>query len=91
MRKITQRSITFVSDLFLALVSFVNSRCTLLRHGNWNVSSTNLQKLIVIVILWVYYTIPFGLSLFLGTFWSLLFNFTTDEGSVPEMRIWSIS
>ena len=32
-------------------------------------------KLIDIVILWVYYTIPFGFVHF-GTFWSLLFNFS---------------
>ena len=48
--------------------------------------------------LWVYYTIPFGFNLF----WHLLvitfqlFNYIvwlriTDEGSLPEMRIWSIS
>ena len=46
-------------------------------------------KLTEIVILWVYYTIPFGLSLFFGTFWASLFNFLlkyfvwlriTDEG-----------
>ena len=55
-------------------------------------------KLIEIVILWVYYTIPFGFSLFrlflVITF--QLFKLTlwlriTDEGSVPEMRIWSMS
>ena len=49
-------------------------------------------------ILWVYFTIPFGFSLFLALlditfqllklspFWLRI----TDEGSVPEMRIWSI-
>ena len=45
----------------------------------------------------VYYTVPFGLSLF-RHFWASLFNFLnyfvwlriTDEGSVPEMRIWTI-
>ena len=54
-------------------------------------------KLFEIVILWVYYTVPFGLSLF-RYFWTSLFLFLnyfvwlriTDEGSVPEMRIWSI-
>ena len=54
-------------------------------------------KLTEIVILWVYYTIPFGLSL-IRHFWGIFFNFLnyfgwlriTDEGSVPEMRIWSI-
>ena len=53
--------------------------------------------LIEIVILWVYYTIPFGLSVF-RHFWVSHFNFLnyfvwlriTDEGSLPEMRIWSI-
>ena len=54
-------------------------------------------KLMEIVILWVYYTIPFGLSLVLAlsdnyfNFWN---NFVllriTDEGSLPEMSIWSI-
>ena len=49
-----------------------------------------------IVILWVYYTIPFGFSLFwhFGIFSHSLNYFDrlriTDEGSVPEMRIWSI-
>ena len=53
-------------------------------------------KFIQIVILWVYYTIPFGFTLF-WHFWAYIFNFLnyflwlriTDEGSVPEMRIWS--
>ena len=55
-------------------------------------------KFIEIAILWVYYTIPFGFTLF-GHFWAYIFNFLnyflwlriTDEGSVPGMRIWSIS
>ena len=54
-------------------------------------------KLTEIVILWVYYTIPFGFSLirhFLGISLQRLTYFVrlriTDEGSVPEMRIWSI-
>ena len=55
-------------------------------------------KFIQIVILWVYYTIPFGFTLF-WNFWAYIFNFLnyilwlriTDEGSVPEMCIWSIS
>ena len=54
-------------------------------------------KLFEIVILWVYYTIPFGFSLFWHV-WDISFQLlklllwlrTTDEGSVPEMRIWSI-
>ena len=57
----------------------------------------NSLKLIEIIILWVYYTIPFGLSFF-RYFLALFFNFfnyflwlrITDEGSIPEMRIWSI-
>ena len=56
-----------------------------------------LLKLIEIVILWVDYTIPISYSIF-GTFRISLSNFwnyfvrlmITDEGSVPEMRIWSI-
>ena len=50
-----------------------------------------------IVILGVYYTIPFGLSL-IWHFWGITFQLwnyfiwlrITDEDSVPEMRIWSI-
>ena len=50
------------------------------------------------VILWVYFTIPFGFSFF-WHFWDITFQllklppfwlWITDEGSVPEMRIWSI-
>ena len=50
-------------------------------------------KLIEIATLWVYYTIPFGFSLFwhfLGTFQILNLHVLlriTDEGSVPEMHI----
>ena len=48
--------------------------------------------------MWVYYTIPFGFTLF-WHFWAYIFNFLnyflllriTDEGSVPEMCIWSLS
>ena len=55
-------------------------------------------KLIEIVILWVYYTIPLTSACF-GTFLVIAFQLfilhvwlrITDEGSVPEMRIWSIS
>ena len=54
-------------------------------------------KLTEIVILWVYNTIPFGFSL-IWHFWGINFQLLnyfvwlriTDEGSVPEMRIWSI-
>ena len=60
-------------------------------------SKFSVLKLLKIVILWVYYTIPFGFSLVLAllgnrfNFWN---NFVwlriNDEGSLPEMRIWSI-
>ena len=60
-------------------------------------SNFSVLKLIQIVILWVYCTIPFGFSLFwhfLGITFQLLNYFVwlriTDEVSVPEMRIWSI-
>ena len=54
-----------------------------------------LQYLFEIVILWVYYTIPFGFSLVFGTFRTSFFNFwkyflAKDEGSLSKMRIWSI-
>ena len=60
-------------------------------------STFSVLKFLKIVILWVYYTIPFGLSLFWHV-WDISFQFLkirfwlriTDEGSVPEMRIWSI-
>ena len=56
-----------------------------------------MLKLIEIVILWDCYTFPFGLSFFRNLS-SLFFKFfiyfpclgITDEGSIPEMRIWSI-
>ena len=62
-------------------------------------SKFSVSKLTENAILWVYYTIHFGFSLFFGTFWVLLFNFllkyfvwlrVTDEGLVPRMRKWSI-
>ena len=60
-------------------------------------SKFSVIKLFEIVILWVYYTIPFGFSLFWYV-WDISFQLlklllwlrTTEEGSVPEMRIWSI-
>ena len=63
----------------------------------WEHQNYPCSKLIEIVILWVYYTIPFGFSLF-RYFWDIVFPLLnyfvwqriTDEGSVPEMRIWSI-
>ena len=60
-------------------------------------SAFSVLKLIEIVIVWVYYTIPFGFSLFryfLAPLIIFLNYFVwlriTGEGSVPEMRIWSI-
>ena len=55
------------------------------------------QRLHGIVILWVYYTILFGFTLF-KLFWVIIFNFwnhfvwlrITEEGSLSEMGIWSI-
>ena len=63
----------------------------------WRASKFSVLKLNGIVTLWVYYTIAFDFSLF-RHFWASLFNFLdnflwlriTDDGSVPEMRIWSI-
>ena len=60
-------------------------------------STFSVLKLIESVTLLIYYTIPFGFSLFvtlghhfqplkLLSFWQRI----TDEGSVPQMRIWSI-
>ena len=53
-----------------------------------------MVKLTEIVILWVYYTIPFDFSLIFAllgiTFQLLVWLMITDEGSLPEMRIWSI-
>ena len=61
-------------------------------------SKFSVLKLIEIVIFWVYYTISFGFSFFwalFGNTFQLLLNYfvwlrITDEGLVPEMRIWSI-
>ena len=60
-------------------------------------STFSVLKLTEIVILWVYYIIPFGFRSF-RHFWASYFNFLhyfvwlriTDEGSVPKMRVWSI-
>ena len=56
-----------------------------------------MWKLIGIVILWVYYTIPVGLSfsrqcllLFFKFYNYFLWLRITDEGTIPELRIWSI-
>ena len=72
-------------------------RSTSVDSWSLRASKFSVLKLIEIVILWVYYTIPFGFSFVLAlsgnhfNFWN---NFVwlriTDEGSLPEMRIWSI-
>ena len=50
-----------------------------------------------IVVLWVYYTFPFSVSLFwhlrvnIFYFWNhFVWRMITDEDFLPEMRIWSI-
>ena len=61
-------------------------------------SKFSVLKFIEIVILWIYYMVSLFASASIGTFVTSLFNFLnyyvwliiTDEGSVPEMRIWSI-
>ena len=86
-----------LSSFFKRIVIAVQFRFVL---GFQNIEITanfSVLKLIKIAILSVYDTIPFDFSLFriFGTF---LFNFwnyffwlrITDEGSVPEMRIWSM-
>ena len=64
------------------------------RHNTrYIITAQNIE----IVMLWVYYTIPFDFSLF-WHFWDITFQFLKlrfwrriiDEGSLPEMRIWSI-
>ena len=68
------------------------------RPVQWPIVITHsVLKLTEIVILWVYYTIPFCFSL-IWNFRAIIFNVwnhfvwlrITDEGSLPEMRIWSI-
>ena len=60
-------------------------------------SKFSVFKLIEIIFLWVNYTIPISFSLFTYFGHHLLISLNhfvllriTDEGSVPEMRIWSI-
>ena len=72
-------------------------RSTSVDSSRLRATKFSVLKLIKIEILWVYYTIPFGFSLF-WNFRTIIFNFwnhfvwlrITDEGSWPEMRIWSI-
>ena len=73
-------------------------RSTSVNSWRFEIIEIFVSKLIEIVILWVYYTIPFGFSLFLALlgrhfpsfettpFWLRI----TEEGLVPEKRIWSI-
>ena len=63
----------------------------------WRASKFWVLKLIEIVILLVYYTIPFGFSLcwhFRVNIFYIYYHFVwrgiADEGSLPEMRIWTI-
>ena len=61
-------------------------------------SKFSVLKFIEIAILWIYYMASLLASTSFGTSVTSLFNFLnyfvwlriTDEGSVPEMRIWSI-
>ena len=61
-------------------------------------SKFSMLKFIKIVILWIYYMASLLASASFGAFVTYLFNFLnyfvwlriTDEGFVPEMRIWSI-
>ena len=78
-------SISYLVDFgwFVAFVEHQNFPCSKLIEG---------------IILWVYYTIPFGFSLFwhflvitLQVFILHVWLRITDEGSVREMCIWSIS
>ena len=95
----------FLANKGTVIVCFVdrNDKKILIETGKLidNVSFESIKifrdKIVWNCNLWVYYTIPFGFSLF----WHvrdisfqllklLLWLRTTDEGSVPEMRIWSI-
>ena len=84
--------INIIIDLLTLITPFI-LRIVTLEHQNFP-----CLKLIKIVILWVSYTIPFGFSLFwhflVITFQLFILHVwlrITDEGSVPKMRIWSIS
>ena len=72
------------------------SRLRLMRSV-WRASKLSVYKLIEIVILWIYKTILFDDFRFFRHFLAIFQHFKlhvliriTDEGSVPEMRIWSI-
>ena len=65
-------------------------KCNLLNQVLHILSTFSVSKLIEIVIVWVYYTIAFGFSSFFNFLNHFVWLRTTDEGSVPEMRIWSI-
>ena len=74
------------------IMSHIYGRLWLIRSVKFSVF-----KLTKIVILWVYYTIPYGFSMF-WHIWGITFQLLkllcwlkiTDEDSVLEMRIWSI-
>ena len=58
-------------------------------------SKLSVLKLTEIISLWVYYTIPFGFTLFRHLLEHQFLNYLvlhriTGEGLLPEMRIWSI-
>ena len=76
---------------------FKNAWCSFCLLCVLRASKFSGLKLIEIVILRVYYTIPFGSSFFryfwhyFSTFWTTFFGKgSLTSGSIPEMRIWSI-
>ena len=85
---------------FLNLVA--KDSLSLKEKKKWNQrrSKFSVLELTDIVVLWAYYTIHFGFSIFwhfcqFGTSLSNIFDYfvwlrITDEGSLPEMPIWSI-
>ena len=95
-RSITQRLRTDLGRSVVVTIVLQRVWKNLFSWGKEN-SKFSVLKLIEIVIMWVYYTIPFGFSLFwhflVITFQHFILHVwlrITDEGSVPEMRIWSI-
>ena len=91
-----ERSVDRLSAIISYILCNIRMRNQICRQVvSYHVMS--VLKLIEIVILWVYYTIPFGLSVF-RDFLALFCNFfnyfrwlrITDEGWIPEMRIRSI-
>ena len=86
----------WTSESPMAYVAKFYGRLRLIRSV-LRASEFSVLKLTEIVILWVYYTIPMASACF-GTLGASILNFwnysvwlrITDEGSVPEMRKWSI-